>query len=51
MIVTVMLCRAEYDPKSDLLDCEFMLKGKWFQRKDVGVWFWSFKELDCLFPL
>lgn len=34
-----------------------MLKGKWFQRKDVEVWFWiddkfviSLKELDCLFP-
>ncbi|KAG5011203.1 hypothetical protein JHK87_019718 [Glycine soja] len=27
--------RAEYDPKSDLLDQEFMLKGKWYQRKDV----------------
>ncbi|XP_027933366.1 uncharacterized protein LOC114188900 isoform X1 [Vigna unguiculata] len=29
--------RAEYDPKSDLLDYEFMLKGKWFQRKDVEI--------------
>ncbi|KAK7245783.1 hypothetical protein RIF29_40633 [Crotalaria pallida] len=29
--------RAEYDPKSDLLDQEFMLKGKWFQRKDVEI--------------
>ncbi|GMP76923.1 hypothetical protein CsSME_00033391 [Camellia sinensis var. sinensis] len=29
--------RAEYDPKNDLLDQEFMLKGKWFQRKDVEV--------------
>ncbi|KAL2341220.1 hypothetical protein Fmac_009160 [Flemingia macrophylla] len=29
--------RAEYDPKSDLLDYEFMLKGKWFQRKDVKI--------------
>ncbi|WJX27062.1 Alpha/beta hydrolase domain-containing protein 17C [Trifolium repens] len=29
--------RAEYDPKSDLLDNEFMLKGKWFQRKDVEI--------------
>jgi hypothetical protein len=38
MIVIVMTCRAEYDPKSDLLDNEFMLKGKWFQRKDVEVW-------------
>ncbi|TKY72092.1 YqkD protein [Spatholobus suberectus] len=29
--------RAEYDPKSDLLDYEFMLKGKWFQRRDVEI--------------
>ncbi|KAK9288758.1 hypothetical protein L1049_017222 [Liquidambar formosana] len=29
--------RAEYDPKNDLLDQEFMLKGKWFQRRDVEV--------------
>ncbi|XP_065863459.1 uncharacterized protein [Euphorbia lathyris] len=29
--------RAEYDPKHDLLDQEFMLKGKWFQRKDVEI--------------
>ncbi|KAH7573682.1 hypothetical protein JRO89_XS03G0191100 [Xanthoceras sorbifolium] len=29
--------RAEYDPNHDLLDQEFMLKGKWFQRKDVEV--------------
>lgn len=29
--------RAEYDPKNDLLDEEFMLKGKWFQRKDLEV--------------
>ncbi|XWS22427.1 hypothetical protein CRYUN_Cryun29cG0033100 [Craigia yunnanensis] len=29
--------RAEYDPKSDLLDEEFMLKGKWYQRKDIEV--------------
>ncbi|XP_065851692.1 isomultiflorenol synthase-like [Euphorbia lathyris] len=28
---------AEYDPKHDLLDQEFMLRGKWFQRKDVEV--------------
>lgn len=30
-------CRAEYDPKNDLLDEEFMLKGKWYQRRDVEV--------------
>ncbi|KAA8527540.1 hypothetical protein F0562_034745 [Nyssa sinensis] len=29
--------RAEYNPKNDLLDQEFMLKGKWFQRKDLEV--------------
>ncbi|XP_027329189.1 uncharacterized protein LOC113845804 isoform X2 [Abrus precatorius] len=29
--------RAEYDPKSDLLEREFMLKGKWYQRKDVEI--------------
>lgn len=30
-------CRAEYEPSNDLLDQEFMLKGKWFQRKDLEV--------------
>ncbi|XP_004296971.1 PREDICTED: uncharacterized protein LOC101299950 [Fragaria vesca subsp. vesca] len=29
--------RAEYDPKNDLLDDEFILKGKWYQRKDLDV--------------
>ncbi|KAK4372489.1 hypothetical protein RND71_007873 [Anisodus tanguticus] len=29
--------KAEYDPKNDLLDEEFMLKGKWYQRKDLEV--------------
>ncbi|KAM7485178.1 hypothetical protein LguiA_001187 [Lonicera macranthoides] len=29
--------RAEYNPKNDLLDQEFMLKGKWFQRKDLEL--------------
>ncbi|XP_057757520.1 uncharacterized protein LOC130976626 [Arachis stenosperma] len=29
--------RAEYDPKTDLLEQEFMLKGKLFQRKDVEI--------------
>ncbi|KAG5554840.1 hypothetical protein RHGRI_012411 [Rhododendron griersonianum] len=28
---------AEYDPKNDLLDEEFMLRGKWYQRKDVEI--------------
>ncbi|XP_031397543.1 uncharacterized protein LOC116208310 isoform X2 [Punica granatum] len=31
------MVRAEYDPKSDLLDDEFMLKGKLYQRKDLEV--------------
>ncbi|GAB4843486.1 hypothetical protein Ancab_013447 [Ancistrocladus abbreviatus] len=29
--------RAEYIPEQDLLDEEFMLKGKWYQRKDIEV--------------
>ncbi|KAL3626199.1 hypothetical protein CASFOL_029748 [Castilleja foliolosa] len=29
--------RAEYNPKNDLLDEEFILKGKWYQRKDLEV--------------
>ncbi|XP_021291881.1 uncharacterized protein LOC110422336 [Herrania umbratica] len=29
--------RAEYNPDNDLLDQEFMLKGKWYQRKDIEV--------------
>ncbi|XP_012069496.1 uncharacterized protein LOC105631893 isoform X2 [Jatropha curcas] len=29
--------RAEYNPKHDLLDQEFMLKGKWYQRKDFEI--------------
>ncbi|CAA0824988.1 alpha/beta-Hydrolases superfamily protein [Striga hermonthica] len=29
--------RAEYNPKNDLLDDEFVLKGKWYQRKDLEV--------------
>ncbi|KAK3025286.1 hypothetical protein RJ639_044088 [Escallonia herrerae] len=29
--------RAEYSAKNDLLDQEFMLKGKWFQRKDLEL--------------
>ncbi|PIN15495.1 putative alpha/beta hydrolase [Handroanthus impetiginosus] len=29
--------RSEYNPKNDLLDQEFMLKGKWYQRKDLEV--------------
>ncbi|XP_048493911.1 uncharacterized protein LOC104886965 isoform X2 [Beta vulgaris subsp. vulgaris] len=29
--------RAEYSPEHDLLDQEFMLKGKWYQRKDIEI--------------
>ncbi|KAM7258796.1 hypothetical protein ACFE04_014537 [Oxalis oulophora] len=29
--------RAEYNPKHDLLEDEFMLRGKWFKRKDIEV--------------
>ncbi|ERN12395.1 uncharacterized protein LOC18440613 isoform X1 [Amborella trichopoda] len=29
--------RAEYNPKTDLLDEKFVLKGQWFQRKDLEV--------------
>ncbi|KAL5701655.1 hypothetical protein ACHQM5_026970 [Ranunculus cassubicifolius] len=29
--------RADYNPKDDLLDEEFMLKGHWFQRKDLEI--------------
>ncbi|CAH2052920.1 unnamed protein product [Thlaspi arvense] len=29
--------RAEYDPEHDLLEKEFMMKGRWYQRKDLEV--------------
>ncbi|KAL9262731.1 hypothetical protein AKJ16_DCAP02553 [Drosera capensis] len=29
--------RAEYSPDHDLLDEEFMLKGKWYNRKDIAI--------------
>ncbi|XP_010532691.1 PREDICTED: uncharacterized protein LOC104808656 isoform X2 [Tarenaya hassleriana] len=29
--------RAEYNPEHDLLEQEFMLKGRWYQRKDLEV--------------
>ncbi|KAL9140090.1 hypothetical protein ABFS82_14G013200 [Erythranthe guttata] len=29
--------RAEYNPKNDLLDQEFMLKSRWYQRKDLEI--------------
>ncbi|PON80199.1 Alpha/beta hydrolase fold [Parasponia andersonii] len=29
--------RAEYDPKNDLLEREFELRGKWYQRRDLEL--------------
>ncbi|CAH8360183.1 unnamed protein product [Eruca vesicaria subsp. sativa] len=29
--------RAEYDPQHDLLEKEFMMKGRWYQRKDLEI--------------
>uniref|UniRef100_A0A1J3EU62 Uncharacterized protein YqkD n=2 Tax=Noccaea caerulescens TaxID=107243 RepID=A0A1J3EU62_NOCCA len=29
--------RAEYDPEHDLLEKQFMMKGRWYQRKDLEV--------------
>ncbi|WZZ10312.1 hypothetical protein YC2023_096233 [Brassica napus] len=29
--------RAEYNPEHDLLEQEFLLKGRWYQRKDLEV--------------
>ncbi|XP_013736677.1 uncharacterized protein LOC106439721 isoform X1 [Brassica napus] len=29
--------RAEYNPENDLLEQEFLLKGRWYQRKDLEV--------------
>lgn len=29
--------RADYNPEDDLLDQEFMLRRRWFQRKDLEV--------------
>lgn len=29
--------RADYSPKNDLLEDEFMLKGRWFHRKDLVI--------------
>lgn len=40
--------RAEYDPKDDLLDEEFMLKGKWYQRKDLEVQLDTFECMTLL---
>lgn len=38
-IFLFLVHRAEYNPKNDLLDEEFMLKGKWYLRKDLEVRF------------
>ncbi|KAJ0235729.1 Alpha/beta-Hydrolases superfamily protein [Hirschfeldia incana] len=29
--------RAEYDPEHDLLEKDFMMKGRWYQRKDLEI--------------
>lgn len=34
---SLLTCRAEYTAKYDLLDDEFMLKGKLYHRKDLEV--------------
>ncbi|XP_072984224.1 uncharacterized protein [Typha latifolia] len=39
--------RADYSPKDDLLDQEFMIKGRWFQRKDLEVINCRGKKLKC----
>lgn len=39
--------RAEYSPKNDLLDEEFMLRGRWYQRKDLEVINGRGKKLQC----
>ena len=40
MLLVHVSFRAEYNAEHDLLDQEFMLKGKWYQRKDIEVTFW-----------
>ncbi|CAL4939503.1 unnamed protein product [Urochloa decumbens] len=39
--------RADYSPNDDLLEQEFMLKGRWFQRKDLEVKNGLGKKLQC----
>ncbi|XP_047072729.1 uncharacterized protein LOC124682004 isoform X1 [Lolium rigidum] len=39
--------RADYSPNDDLLEQEFMLKGRWFQRKDIEVINGQGKKLQC----
>uniref|UniRef100_A0A453I2V0 Serine aminopeptidase S33 domain-containing protein n=1 Tax=Aegilops tauschii subsp. strangulata TaxID=200361 RepID=A0A453I2V0_AEGTS len=44
---TFLRCRADYSPDDDLLEQEFMLKGRWFQRKDLEVVNSQGKKLQC----
>ncbi|KAL5218935.1 hypothetical protein ABZP36_019619 [Zizania latifolia] len=39
--------RADYSPNDDLLEQGFMLKGRWFQRKDLEVVNGQGKKLQC----
>lgn len=39
--------RADYSPNDDLLEQEFMLKGRWFLRKDLEVKNGQGKKLQC----
>ncbi|XP_074584750.1 uncharacterized protein LOC141840607 [Curcuma longa] len=39
--------RADYNPEDDLLDQEFMLRRRWFQRKDLEVINCRGKKLQC----
>ncbi|KAF3785756.1 Uncharacterized protein EJ110_NYTH22510 [Nymphaea thermarum] len=39
--------RAEYTPDNDLLEQKFMLKGRWYQRKDIKVKNSRGLELHC----
>lgn len=48
MSLPLLDLRAEYDPKDDLLDEEFMLKGKWYQRKDLEVQLDTFECMTLL---
>ncbi|KAF2584345.1 hypothetical protein F2Q70_00036627 [Brassica cretica] len=35
--MTQLFTRAEYDPEHDLLEKDFMMKGRWYHRKDLEV--------------
>ncbi|KAJ0979663.1 hypothetical protein J5N97_015137 [Dioscorea zingiberensis] len=39
--------RADYSPKNDLLEDEFMLKGRWFRRKDLVIVNGRGHKLQC----